>query len=224
MLALRPGDCRGQRRIDSRAVGHQVRHLAVAEGFLQQRGIGIAAGIAGVVGGRVGGLAEEAARRGEIAANHRQPAQLEQCRAGQGMVELAAGHHRALQGEDGLPLAAHRGLRHAQLDPHPGLRPVIGRPDAAPKLGHQLAEEGIAGGQRPQQLRPPPDRQRRAVHDLLHVDRHQRGRGDHAAVLDLLAGVDLPLGNHHVLGKQSGFCPPRAGAPGHPGCTDAPAG
>ncbi len=130
------------------------------------------------------------------------------------MVEFAAGHHRATQGEDGLSLMARGGIRHPQFHPHPRLRPVIGWCHGSRQRGLDILEQLIARRQRPQQLRPPPDRQRRATHDLDHVDGHQGGRRDDAALLDRRRDVDLPLRNRHRLRVNAHFRPPRAGAPG----------
>ena len=168
MIGLRPGDGRGQGRIHAPVIGHQVRHLAVAEAFFQQAGVGTPHGI---VGGGVARPRGSSLRDLVLAADHRQSSQLEQGDAGQGVVELAAGDHGPLQGHDGLALVSRGGQGRAQFHAHPRLRPVVGRPDAALQRGLQILEQLIARCQRSQQLRPPPDGQRRAAHDLLHVDR-----------------------------------------------------
>ena len=156
------------------------------------------------------------ARGRVIAADHRQPAQLEQGRGGQGMVELAAGHDRALQGER---RPAPRG------PPRPGPRPARRRPTPPtsgwagptrpPRLPHQLVEQRIVGGQRPQQLRPPPDGQRRAADDLL---RRRWAAASAPARCRRVGNCWLmsicPWRNHHRTAGRRPARPPRARAPG----------
>ena len=121
MIDLGPSDGGVQGRKHAPVTGHQVRHLAIAKGFLQDAAVGKPAWAIDQ-GGGVRGLLEVLQGRRIIAADHRQPPQLEEGDAGERMVEFAAGHHRAIQGDEGLTLVA-RG-RHAPRPVPPPPRPA----------------------------------------------------------------------------------------------------
>ena len=112
-----------------------------------------------------------------------QPPQLQQGDARQRMVESVGGEQRLCQLGHRLRKLVGRGIRQAELQLDPALRPVIRRAGATDQRIDKLRGQRIVFARRPQQLAAARQGQRRAAHDLAGIDRMKAWRRDDSARL-----------------------------------------
>ena len=205
VLPLQRGLDRGKQSL---AVGHEVRHQAVAEGLFQDAAVG-------VVDRGVGGLFKESRGGRVVAVEHCQPAQLEQSDARHGVVELAGGQHRPLQIRGCLRLSSAGQQGQAAFQIGPRLRPVVRRADGAGRGIAQVGGQGIVFRDGAQQRRPTPQGQGGAAHDLLRRDGIKIGLlHDAAPLLRQVAKFNLPLQDAYAQWIEAQLGLTGGGAPG----------